>query len=80
MANYKFTRYFEYEVLRKRTYLKRELCIKVIENPIHVEVQKDNRIRFWGKVDELGDKVLRVVTLGDGVTIHNAFFDRGFKE
>jgi hypothetical protein len=43
-------------------------------------VQKDNRIRFWGKVDELGDKVLRVVTLGDGVTIHNAFFDRGFKE
>jgi len=24
--------------------------------------------------------VLRVVTLADGETIHNAFFDRGYKE
>jgi hypothetical protein len=25
-------------------------------------------------------RILRVVTLEDGVTIHNAFFDRGFGE
>jgi hypothetical protein len=79
MPEYKFTDYFENEVLRKRTYLKKEWCIKVIENPIRVEVQSDNRIRFWGRVDELGDRVLRVVTLADRVTIHNAFPDRGFK-
>jgi hypothetical protein len=40
MAIYKFTQYFENEVLRKRTYLKREWCIEVIENPIRAEVQK----------------------------------------
>jgi hypothetical protein len=51
MPEYKFTDYFENEVLRKRTYLKKEWRIRVIENPIRVEVQSDNRIRFWGKVD-----------------------------
>ena len=25
-------------------------------------------------------RYLRVVTLGDGETVHNAFFDRGFRE
>lgn len=32
-----------------------------------------NRYRFWGKVDDLDGKILRVVTLDDKVTIHNAF-------
>ena len=79
MPEYKFTAYFENEVLRKRNYLKKEWCIQVIENPIRIEVQSDNRIRFWGKVNELGGRVLRVITLADRVTIHNAFPDRGFK-
>jgi hypothetical protein len=80
MQKYKHTPYFENEVLRKRSYLKVEWCILVIENPIKVEVQADNRVRFWGKVSELGDRVLRVVTLEDRTTIHNAFPDRGFKQ
>jgi hypothetical protein len=79
MPEYKFTAYFENEVLRKRSYLKKEWCIQVIENPIRVEVQSDNRVRFWGKVDGLGERILRVITLADRVTIHNAFPDRGFK-
>jgi hypothetical protein len=65
--------------MRKRTYLKKEWCIEVIENPIRVEVQSDNRVRFWGKVDDFGGRILRVVTLADRVTVHNAFPDRGFK-
>ncbi len=80
MTSYKYTPYFENEVLRKRPYLKKEWCIQVLENPIRVESQEGNRIRFWGRVEELGDRVLRVVTLQDKVTIHNAFPDRGFKE
>jgi hypothetical protein len=32
-----------------------------------------------GHIPELG-KHLRVVTLGDGETVHNAFPDRGFQE
>jgi hypothetical protein len=80
MTNYKYTPYFENEVLRKRPYLKKEWCIRVLENPIRVESQEGNRFRFWGRVEELGDRVLRVVTLQDKVTVHNAFPDRGFKE
>jgi hypothetical protein len=26
------------------------------------------------------ERVLRIVTLGDGETCHNAFFDRGYRE
>ena len=76
---YKFTDYFEKEVLRKRPYLKKEWCIQVLENPIRVERQEDNRFRFWGSIKELEDRTLRVVTLDDKTTIHNAFPDRSFK-
>lgn len=47
------------------------------------EVQADGRIRHWGVVVDPRDgkeRVLRVVTLEDGETIHNAFFDRGFRK
>ena len=76
---YKFTNYFEKEVLCKRPYLKKEWCIRVIKNPIRVEPQEHNRFRFWGVIEELGNLTLRVITLEDKVTIHNAFPDRRFK-
>lgn len=76
---YKFTDYFEKEVLRKRPYLKKEWCIQVLKNPIRVERQEDNRFRFWGRIKSLKDLTLRVVTLDDKTTIHNAFPDRSFK-
>lgn len=79
MTEYKFTSYFENEILRKRPYIKKEWCIRVIENPIKVEPQGNNRFRFWGKIKELEGKIIRVVTLEDKVTIHNAFPDRRFK-
>lgn len=53
--------------------------MKVIMNPYRKEIQPDGRIRYWAKVEERGGKYLRVVTLEDGLTIHNAFIDRGFK-
>jgi len=79
MPDYKFTAYFENEVLRKRPYVKKEWCIRIIENPIRVEAQGDSRVRFWGKIKEFNNLVFRVVTLADRMTIHNAFPDRGFK-
>lgn len=75
---YSFTPYFENEVLKKRTYLQREWCFRVIENPLKIEVQENQRVRFWGVIEEFDGRVLRVVTLKDRVTIHNAFPDRGF--
>ena len=65
MAGFKFTEYFEKEVLRKRPYLKKEWCIEVIKNPLKMEPQEHNRFRFWGVIDELEGRVLRVVTLED---------------
>jgi hypothetical protein len=46
---YKFTRYFENEVLRKRPYIKKEWCIRVIENAVKVELQENNRFKVLGK-------------------------------
>jgi len=75
----KTTRYFEEQVLRKRPYIRREWCEEALRNPAHREVQGDGRVRYWIWVPEL-QKYLRVVTLEDGETVHNAFPDRGFKE
>ena len=67
-------------MLRKKKKIKKGWCIKVIENPIKVEKQEHNRYRFWGRVEELDNRILRVVTLDDKLTIHNAFPDRRFKK
>jgi hypothetical protein len=77
---YSFTDYFERQVLRKRPYLKREWCIFVLENAVRSERQDPNRYRFWAAIPELGGRYLRVITLADRVTIHNAFPDRGFTQ
>ena len=79
MSKYKYTDYFESEVLRKRPYIKKEWCEFVIENSVQSESQEHNRYRFWAAIPELDDKYLRVITLADRLTIHNAFPDRGFK-
>jgi hypothetical protein len=79
----KTTRYFEEQVLRKRPYIERDWCVAVIAAPLRRETQSNGRIRFWGRVQRPGEpapRVLRVITLDDGETVHNAFFDRGFKE
>jgi hypothetical protein len=76
---YRFTEYFEKQVLRKRPYIKKKWCIAVLENPIKMEKQENNRFRFWGVIEELEGRVLRVITLEDKLTIHNAFPDRGYK-
>jgi len=79
----KTTRYFEEQVLRKRPYIQRQWCEDVLAAPIRRLVQTDSRIRLWGRIVVLGEarpRYLRVVTLEDGETVHNAFFDRNFRE
>ena len=51
----------------------------VIKNPEKTVVQSDGRIRKWAKIKET-DKYLRIILLPDGTTVHNAFFDRSYKE
>jgi len=79
MSALPITDYFRDNVLVKRPYIRREWCEAAVRDPIRTEVQShDGRIRHWIWVDALG-RYLRVVTLTDGQTIHNAFPDRRFK-
>jgi len=78
LAVMKTTRYFEEQVHRKRPYIRRAWCEMVVAKPLRRETQPDGRIRYWGIVPELAGRALRVVTLEDGATIHNAFPDRDF--
>lgn len=78
----KTTRYFDEQVLRKRVYLRLEWIQQAIADPARRVVQPDGRFRFWHRVvtDDGKAYMLRVVTLEDGETVHNAFLDRNYKE
>ena len=76
----KCTQYFLYTKLRPdRIRIKEEWILRAINEPIKTEIQSDGRIRKWIKVPE-EEKYLRVILLPDGETVHNAFFDRKYKE
>ena len=62
-----------------RAIIRDEWILRVTRFPDKLEIQSDGRIRKWGWIPEEG-KFLRVILLEDGETIHNAFFDRSFKE
>ncbi len=77
------TRYFEEQVLRKRPYLSIVMCRAVLADPFPRDTQADGRIRHWGRVrlpEESEARILWVVTLEDGQTLHNALIDREFRE
>ena len=76
----KVTKYFESIRSRPdRSIIKDEWIQLVIEFPEREYVQADGRIRRWDRIDEMEGKYLRVVLLQDSETVHNAFFDRGYK-
>jgi hypothetical protein len=77
------TRYFVEQVLRNRPYLPTEQFAGILTAPLRRSVQADGRVRLRGRVTDPRDgqlRVLRIVTLDDGETVHNAFFDRGYRE
>lgn len=74
-----FTRYFGAIRHRPdRATIKDEWIQSVIKSPEREYIQADGRVRRWAKIDENQDRYLRVV-FADGETIHDAFFDRGYK-
>ncbi len=76
----KTTQYFEATRVRSdRALIKDEWIQHVVLHPIKEETQSDGRIRRWAKIKEMEGRYLRVILLPDGETIHNAFFDRGYK-
>jgi hypothetical protein len=72
------TGYFQNDVMVKRPYIKTEWLELALSSPVRRKVQADDgRIRHWVWIEELA-RYLRVVTLEDGLTVHNAFPDRRF--
>jgi hypothetical protein len=51
----------------------------VVNHPVREIVQSDGRIKRWAPIAAASGRMLRVVLLADGQTVHNAFFDRRFK-
>ena len=77
----KSTVYFQTRVLRDRPYFVEvweEWARRAIAEPVEREVEESGRVRHWIEVEhrEFGSRVLRVVTLEDGKTVHTMFFDR----
>lgn len=76
----KTTNYFRSLKTRAdRSGIKDEWIVYVVEHPEREYIQADGRIRRWARIEEAGGRYLRVILLPDGETIHNAFFDRGYK-
>ena len=81
MDELRFTAYFRAIRTRADRVMIRDDWLRLaIENPIREEIQADGRIRRWARIADFENRVLRVILLEDGVTIHNAFFDRDFEE
>ena len=77
----KVTQYFRYTRERPdRAMIKDEWIEQVIRDPLKEELQSDGRIRKWARITDMENRALRVILLEDGETVHNAFFDRNFKE
>ena len=77
---FKVTEYFKYTRKRPdRAEILDEWIIEAINNPIKIQLQEDGRYKKWAYITEV-EKYLRVILLEDGETVHNAFFDRRFKE
>jgi len=75
----KTTRYFDATRQRPdRRHIEMDWIDRTVRQPVQRVVQADGRIRCRAPVPEAGGRVLRVVLLADGETVHNAFFDRGF--
>jgi len=76
-----YTQYFLHTRNRPdRANIRLEWIQQVIEHPEHEKIQSDGRIRRWAKIAESDNRHLRVILLADGKTVHNAFFDRSFRE
>lgn len=81
MSAFPTTAYFRHTRSRQdRALIQNEWIRRAIEGPIHEEVQTDGRVRVWVRIPEFENRALRVILLDDRRTVHNAFFDRQFRE
>ena len=78
LVRVKTTAYFRDVVRQKHPGIEMAWIQRVIAEPLEERRQADGRYALWGLVPEAQNRALRVITLEDRETVHNAFFDRGF--
>jgi len=74
----KTTRYYREKVKKERPYLSDGWAQRALDHPEFCIRQKDGRWRYWVYIPEWG-MYFRVITLADGLTVHNMFPDRDFR-
>ena len=74
----KTTDYFRDVVRQKHPGIEEAWILQMMAEPVEERRQDDGRYALWGLVPEAQKRALRVITLEDRETVHNAFFDRGF--
>ena len=74
----KTTAYFRDVVSQKHQGIEEAWILRVLGETLEKGRQVDGRNAVWGLVPEAQNRALRVITLEDRETVHNAFFDRGF--
>jgi hypothetical protein len=74
----KTTAYFRDVVRQKHPGIEVAWILRVVAEPVEERRQADGRYVLWGLVPEAQNRALRVMSLEDRETVHNAFFDRGF--
>ena len=74
----KATEYFRGKVQPEWPYATDDLVLAILAAPRHHEQQTDGRWRFYGRTPS--GRFMRVMTLADRETVHNAFYDRSYRE
>lgn len=69
----KTTAYFRDVVRLKHPGIEEAWILRVMAEPLEESRQPDGRVALWGLVSEAQNRALRVVTLEDRETVHNAF-------
>ena len=74
------TRYFDQDVTTRpdRADISAADILYVLSQPTRSVQQSDGRWRYWAWIARAG-RWLRVIVEADRETVHNAFWDRGFK-
>jgi predicted nucleotidyltransferase len=58
----KSTNYFNQFASQKHPEVQQEWIERVLSNPVKREVQPNDRISYWGNIEEAEGRVLRVIT------------------
>ena len=76
---YTFSKHLLKTLELRRSEIKVEWIIQTIKEPDFKEIISEEEIRLWKKIEDFGNRYLRVVVNPKKQLVITAFFDRNFK-